>query len=221
MLIISKEKVDDTQYVFGMEDHGMEFFQFRGGQPRRSNPSLIVLHWTGGEGPAAQVFRTLESRRLGVDFCIDREGNIFQFSDPGRVATSHCGRQNHRAIGIEIVNYGFRWPSWTRFNARKIPKSANDRIIYETILHGQRVFVADFYARQRLSTYKLVNTLCKAFDIPIDTPDVDGRMSTFDRNNFKGICGHYHLSKRKLDPGTRILDDVILACRSESYLNQI
>ena len=75
---------------------------------RKTEPDLIVLHWTGGEGSALSVWSTLMQRRLSVHYVIDRDGQVYQMADPMRTVTYHCGPQNDRSIGVEIVSYGAR-----------------------------------------------------------------------------------------------------------------
>ena len=48
----------------------------------------IVLHWTGGEGDAGQVQRTLRQRGCSVHYFIDRAGVRWQFAPDDRVIYS-------------------------------------------------------------------------------------------------------------------------------------
>ena len=86
-------------------DHGMSWPVGTARVKRRAScVDLGVLHATGGEGPAKQVFRTLSARGYSVEFCLDRDGLVWQFLDPLAHSAAHTGGLNARSLGIEVVN---------------------------------------------------------------------------------------------------------------------
>ncbi len=167
--------------------HGRIFSDRR---QRNQRPSLIVLHWTGGEGHPLQMFETLAKRELSVHFCIAANGDIYQFNDPGFSTTFHAGPVNDRSIGIEMVNYGFRDDGTT-------PRPLRERETQE--VHGRAVQAAEFFPAQMLSMMALLDTLTDVYDIPREFPFQTTNVQNI--RAFKGVCGHFHITRRKIDPG--------------------
>lgn len=180
---------------------GMEFKPGQGARKRTRPPDLGVLHWTGGEGGAKSVFKTLQNRSLGVEFLIDKDGTTYQFADPFRVDTFDAGPYNRRSWGVEMVNHGF---SETRFGDAK-----ERRGTYKNTIQGRSpdLDIARFYLPQLTSMLLLVDFLCQHTPtvkrVPRDvTGCVASRTLTPDElKNFSGVVGHFHLSGNKTDPG--------------------
>ncbi len=71
-------------------------------------PSAFIMHHTGGGGNVAGVQQTLRERGLGVEYVMDREGNITQIGGPG---SSHmmtgwgggAGLSNRNTVGMEVI----------------------------------------------------------------------------------------------------------------------
>lgn len=190
---------------------GMEFSPPKGCRPRRDNVDLIVLHWTGGEGDAERVFKTLQNRRLGIEFIIDADGHVFQCADPGKVDTYDAGAINRRSAGVEIVNYGFR-------SLRGIvPRRGRNRPTYQTVLNGHKTRAAAFWPEQIDSAIALCAALSDAFDIPrlvprnADGTHADRVLEADELDAFKGTLGHYHVARHKSDPGTAIFRELEIA----------
>ncbi len=193
--------------VLNWDDHGRQFKAGDGWNKRRKKDiSLIVHHWTGGEGNAFRVYRTLQKRDLGVSFVIDRNA-IVQFADPLVVAPAAAGRFNSFSCSIEMVNYGFRRMKPWQWNLKEsnlilVPKKGRDRVTYDTRIHGRRVRVAHFTPYQMTMAMQLADALSEALDVPRLTTPSRKRNSIFTGiDRFSGHVGHYELSKRKLDPG--------------------
>jgi len=169
-------------------------------------PDMIVLHWTGGEGSGEQVIKVLRRRGLSVHFIIERGGQILQTCDPAKVVCFHAGKFNSRSIGIEVVNYGFR-----KWNVA-VPKRGQTRDREVETIHGKERRVAKFYPSQLSAVRVLTELLCDEMVIPARVPRysngmlVDSVPSKEYLDSFSGICGHFHLSKRKIDPGREILE---------------
>lgn len=86
--------------------------------PRRGKVDFIVLHDTAGNGTvndAKYLANDPEKRGVSVDFCIVKDGTIYQLNhDLAKRVTFHAGRRtrfrglsngsvNHASIGIEIA----------------------------------------------------------------------------------------------------------------------
>lgn len=193
----------------------------RGARRRNSTIDLIVLHWTGAENPPEQVVKNLRRRGLGVEFICDRNGTIIQCCDASKVDAYNAGRFNARSIGIEIVNYGFRWPASRRWSLLQVPPAGASREVYATRVNGRQRYFADFFLAQKASVLSLVELLVRRYQAvrPCTPMEEDGRpaqrvLTDLEADSFAGVCGHYHLVRSKLDPGTRLLADVGAMLRS-------
>ena len=168
-------------------EHGMLFAPPHGCRWRTERLRQVVLHWTGGEGSARQVYDTLRRRRLGVHYVVDRGGAVWHMADVASVATYHAGRANGCSVGVEIVCCGV---------------GHSDRESYKAQIHGRTIEVCDFYPHQITSVVELVDQLCDQYDIRRDVQRATTRVSGIE--DYEGVCGHYHWSKRKIDPGPQI-----------------
>ena len=69
----------------------------------------LVFHHTGGRGDTAGVINTLNQRRLGVQYVMERDGTVKQIMPDGaraahmRNAEDGSGLSNKNAIGIEMI----------------------------------------------------------------------------------------------------------------------
>jgi len=180
--------------------HGLRFRKWTNWRPRKGSVDRIVLHWTGGEGGGQQVFNTLKRRGLSIHFVVDGAGGIWQFLDPASDHAYHAGRiENPRSVGIEVTCYGFRV-------IRPAPAKGADRKIYSCTIHGRSRCVADYRPAQHKAVHALCSVLCNSLAIPRRV-HIDPRrcLSVAERAPLAGVIGHYHVSPRKLDPGTRPL----------------
>lgn len=71
-------------------------------------PSAVIIHHTGGRGDLNNVKRVLLGRGLGVQYVMDRQGNITQIGGPGSRHMMNGwgagqGLSNHNTVGIEII----------------------------------------------------------------------------------------------------------------------
>lgn len=158
----------------------------KGCRARTQSVDQIVVHTTGGVGDAKQIHRTLSNRGLSIHYIV-ANGQIVQCADPESTVTYHAGVANGRSIGIEIRN----------------PLTGINRgwADYTEALHGRRMKLKECHAEDLFQTALLLRALTDEFCIPhnfLDTPGVfEGA------EDFRGIIGHYHLTKKKLDPAPR------------------
>ena len=128
--VAGEEYACDAEVVRWDDPGGLGFFRRDPGtRPRLRQIDTVVVHWTGGDPPhASRVHRVLTSRRLAVEYIVDREGTVYQTCDPARLDCADCGRRwDPRSVGIEIVNYGCRRPASRRWSLLPVPKRARDR----------------------------------------------------------------------------------------------
>jgi hypothetical protein len=72
------------------------------------NPAAFIMHHTGGRGSVEGVKDTLNQRGLGVEYVMDREGNISRTGDRG---AAHMlpgwgkgeGLSNRNTVGMEVI----------------------------------------------------------------------------------------------------------------------
>jgi len=162
----------------------------------RSSTQTVGLHWTGGEGDAAGVHRTLTARRLSVQFYIAYDGSVYQFCDASSRA-AHIGTENARCVGIEIAN-----------RASTVDDPKHPRETYADTVHG-RTFKASYFTPAQVASAKALTTaLCAAYGLPYVSPDAHTALDPVALRSFRGVVGHYHVTVRKNDPGTRLLRDI-------------
>lgn len=167
-----------------------------GCRSRRQPVAGVVWHHTAGENHAASVVRTLKSRNppggLSIHYVIDYDGTITQCADPATTVCYHAGsRANERFIGVEIVNRAL--PPATAKHPRPIVKGH---------AHGRTFDVLDFTPAQYASVLTLADALSNIFNIPRVTAPGD---TVIDVRKFSGHVEHCHVSKRKFDSSTLVM----------------
>lgn len=174
-------------------------FQDEGGWRRRRDPSgkrvdLFVLHWDGCTS-AHQCFHVLLERGLSVHLLLDGDGTVYQTLDLAEACAWHAGAVNERSIGIEIQN-----PVKLHRNQWQTPPRA---VIDEPHVHRSGTWQhLDFYECQKQRIVELAETLCPMLPIPRVLPTENGQVTQWlAPAGFRGVCGHYHLTQTKPDPG--------------------
>jgi N-acetyl-anhydromuramyl-L-alanine amidase AmpD len=198
----------------GVSPNALEFTAGQGANRVRSTAiNVCVWHWTGGEGDAAAVARTLVRRGLGIHFVIDRDGRIYQHCDPIMVACAHAGSSNARSVGVEIVSYGYAggwaWDPLRALRVPLVPRRGRDRETYDATTHSRTVKTAHFYPAQTLAAVGLATALSEALGIPREVASESGvlpPMLLAGDARFRGHLGHYHVSEKKRDPGPALMD---------------
>src|SRR6478736_9531980 len=157
-LIIGGKVVPCRKPVHNWNDHGMQFKPGDGARKRipKQLIDLFVWHWTGGSGTMEALYSVLDTRELGVEFGIDRKGDIYQFADPLLVDTYDAGPYNPRSVGCEISNYGFTGPG------RPIPSKDRDRGTYAMVMNGKTRTFARFYVVQLDAAHALGDAVSAA-----------------------------------------------------------
>ncbi len=186
----------------GLSFYGTSFFEARpNGQP----VDLCVLHWTG-DFTAHQAFNTLIARKLSVQLILNAEGVFYQCLDLDEAVARHARGVNPRSFGIEIVN-----PAEARFAPQPGRKLAPIEV------NGDRTPYLGFTASQVHALVLALPVLCQHMKIPLLLPKAgaadgatppdgvtryeDARVAT---GAFKGVCGHFHVTRKKADPGATL-----------------
>lgn len=185
-----------------------EFVAGDGYNKKRVKPiDLMVWHYTGGEREPIQMAAVLRKRKFGIEFAISRSGTVYQFCDPAEVDTADAGFVNNRSVGCEVVNYGYRSLRDLK-NAFGVPKVGLDREMYDAVTHGRKVKTAKFYPCQIESVLALALAVSTAIpEIQKTVPaGVPGVLKEKEMVSFRGHIGHYHVTKRKRDPGPQLMD---------------
>lgn len=158
---------------------------FPGLRPR-VRTDLVTLHWTGGEGGAEQVHRTLRQRSLSVHFVIDQLGHVTQHCDANMLA-AHAKGMNDKSVGVEMVNRADNEPN-------RMPK----RPLLKERINGRDITYTAFLPAQVRSAIMLSLALCEAYKIPFDVPRVAPGGDVIPRNatpeefaSFRGVVGHF------------------------------
>jgi N-acetyl-anhydromuramyl-L-alanine amidase AmpD len=102
---------------------------------------------------------------------------------------------NERSVGIEIQN-----PVKLHRNQWQTPPRA---VIDEPRVHGAGTWLhLDFRDVQKQRVAELAEVLCAHLPIPRVLPMADGHVTrSLASQSFRGVCGHYHVSPNKPDPG--------------------
>jgi len=71
-------------------------------------PRAFIFHYTEGGGDIPGLQSQLQGRHLGVEYAMDRQGNIFQIGGPGSSQMkpgwgSGAGLNNNNTVGMEII----------------------------------------------------------------------------------------------------------------------
>jgi len=184
--------------VTWLERGGLSFYGRRGWTKRRDptgkRVNLFVLHWDGCTS-SHQCFHVLLDRGLSVHLMLDGDGTVYQALDLAEARAWHAGRVNDRAIGIEIQN-----PVRLHRNRWQDPPRP---VVTEKRVHRRGTWEhLDFYDIQKKRVVELAEVLCDRFAIPRALPVSGGDVTRgLAPTGYRGVCGHYHVSRTKPDPG--------------------
>jgi len=181
-------------------DHSLVFAPGMPGTRQRTQPLQFgVMHWSGGDRDAQDVYDTLAQRGLSIHFILDREGTIWQCADPASVVCAHVGSgPNAISWGVEIVNYGA---------AQTPPERGMARPRYESLTRGTYRTVADFLPAQYVAIGALFDAVHTTLRLPkVVYPGPAALVPWAQLRAFRGVVGHFHISNQKRDPGTRPLE---------------
>jgi hypothetical protein len=211
--------------VFNWHDTKMEFAIGDGYNKRRTvDITLGVYHWTGSENPVETMYRVLNKRKLGVEFCITPLGSLYQFCDPVLVDTADAGKANKISFGVEVINQGTTslWNPKKWKTPRAQVRGGYDlgpRPHYLTEIHGKKKRCYDFYPQQTATMCAFNALMVEA--IPTYEADVCIEPGLIDWENYRGAVGHLNITKRKIDPGTRPMQHLEMFMRTGRLPNYL
>jgi len=167
--------------------------------PRKKPADLIVLHYDVTYN-ARSTHAVLKKRGYSSHFCINHNGDLYQYADPEDDVTYHAGDFNKRSVGIDINNPAD--PAYIDTDAKK--RLGVKRTIIEQKIHGAAVKRLSYFPEQIETLRRLLTLLHDKLGIPLVYPtDVEGNPLTEVLDgikDFSGVVGHYHLSRKKTDP---------------------
>jgi hypothetical protein len=197
---ISWDKVDVSRFKLPRENYGSK---------RKKEAAKIVTHWDATLS-AKRCYDILSKRGISSHFVIDNDGTIYQMVDPAYVAW-HAGKYNKDSIGIDLSN-----AYYTKYNKNYEKMGFGPRPILNSWLHGRNLGEHLGYYPAQLKAYKeLLKVLCTHYDIPLNVPMTkDGNLlnsmlKESEKNSFKGIICHYHLTENKIDCAGLELDKIV------------
>jgi hypothetical protein len=155
------------------------------------------------------MVKTLQARKLGIEFAIGRDGMIYQFCDPAKVDTADAGILNSRSCGVEIVNYGYkaqRGALGRVLSVPLVPRLGRDRPTYGAAAHGLELLTARFYPAQLDAACALAGALSTGLGIPraVPPPGCDQAVLP-DVLTYRGHLAHSHITAEKRDCGPELL----------------
>ncbi len=175
---------------------------------RIARPNTIVMHITGAEHDAAQVYQTLSIRGYSVHFVIDRAGMVWQFLDALWFTAAHTGGLNARSIGIEVVNIG-RPVVWRKYVSSLWP-NPYDRPMSAGWVHAvgadgkyvrsTRLPMLGLLPIQLASVKALVTALCAHTEVPLVRADSRPYVPRPEREALRGVLGHGQVTTAHGDP---------------------
>ena len=218
-LIVRGEKLPVPFPVVTWEEPGGLSFYGRKGWTKRRDPSgkgvnLFVLHWDGCTS-ASQCFHVLLERGLSVHLMLDGDGTVYQALDLAEARGWHAGDVNERSVGVEIQN-----PVRPHRNKWQSPPRS---LVVGPGVHGDPSYEhLDFYDIQKRRVVELAEVLCARFGIPRELPVSAGGdvLRTLAPSSFRGVCGHYHVSASKPDPGLTLWPGFQAAFRESPPTNE-
>lgn len=180
--------------VYGPKDTGMEFTKNDGfNKKRRVAIRGGVVHYTGSENPPEVMFRTLNRRKLGVEYCITPLGSLYFFCDPLEVDTADAGAANKFTWGVEMISSGLVHKG----KHVRPPKHMPPREKYKATVHGVELTYRRMYPAQ-LQTLFALNALM-VDELPEYEDNVCLDTTVINFKKFRGAFAHYNVKRGKTD----------------------
>jgi hypothetical protein len=166
-------------------------------------PKIFAIHWDCALS-ARSCRDILAKRHLGVHFCIDNDGSIYQLIDCNDSA-QHVSSVNMQSIGVEISS-----AVELKYQKYYEAKGFGPRPIWAPTVHKQYLGkLLGFYPAQIQALEALLLAVCGHYRIPFETPLVEGASKPTQlmgvsklaaAGKFSGVVAHYHLTVGKTDP---------------------
>src|SRR5690606_13996805 len=145
----------------------------------------VVIHYDAA-GSSRRCFEILQKRGLSAHFLIDTDGTIYQTLDLKERAW-HAGPANGRAVGIEIAHVG----ATASPTPGAIGGTIQNRTLYRRpYTDARHDALADLLVALR--------RVCPR--VALTYPPQTALLSPTDFAQHRGLIGHYHVSRAKVDP---------------------
>ena len=180
----------------------------RRGTYRKSTrtPQMFVAHWDVCR-KSSDTIKVLNKRGLSVHALIDADSYIYMCMPLENIAYHAGSGFNSISCGVEICN-----PYYTKYRSADTKRGLSPRPIENhTMVHGKKLKPhLGFHVKQIDALAALFEAISFACDIPLQIPKT---RSTVDedvaKKRFAGLCGHFHITKRKIDPASINFDHVL------------
>lgn len=152
---------------------------------------------------ARSTEKILQSRGYSTHFIIDGDvkGTIYQCHNPTLRVAFHAGVNNNMSVGIDLNNPAD--PSYEKSDAQR---RGRKRGLTKVEVHGRMERLLGYFPNQYKSLNALLKILSDSIGIKEKTPDKEDGSVTMttipNADKFEGIIGHYHITKRKIDPAS-------------------
>jgi N-acetyl-anhydromuramyl-L-alanine amidase AmpD len=208
-LIFNGEELPCLAHVTDWRSSGLEFTpNNRGCGRRRTQPALMIVHFTGAENPPPKMFTDMLNgpKPRSVEFGMDYYGHVWQFCDPAKVYCAQAQRANVFSFGIEIQNAGVP-------QGHTLWKTFPRGTYLEQMPWGMQSYLS-FTSNQLTALEQLIDALADAKVIPrklaMAKSNIRKRIPKAEWKNLKGVAGHYHCDTEpgKIDPGPQVFDEL-------------
>lgn len=158
---------------------------------------------------AKSTERILQERGYSTHFIIDGdiEGTIYQCHNPTLSVAFHAGISNNVSVGIDINN-----PADPAYEKADATRRGRKRGLTKSEVHGRIVRLLGYFGSQYESLNELLQILTKSIGLKERIPESEVgsvlRTTVPNADEFEGIIGHYHITKRKIDPASLNWDEI-------------
>ncbi len=178
----------------------------------------FMFHHTGGDGDGAKrVFNTLHNQRgLSVHFVIDDDGTVFQFLDPFAKAW-HAGSHNNCSIGVELNLFPLVKKNPNYYSEKRNARTNNvEHNVGISTRHNKDYHCFMMPELQVDSAARLAaGVWAGLYDVtgngrfatapmfPAESDSTSGFIAKGEVQDAKdhiGLIGHFHATRRKIDP---------------------
>jgi len=175
--------------------------------PRTKALRLGVIHYDVTNS-SAQTHRVLLKRALSTHFMVDEDGTLYQCHDPITSVCIHAGsRTNKVALGVDLNSPALR----------AFERSSRPRPELEVEVQGRKMRMLAYWPEQIEALEALMAAMEEGAGLPRVCPrDKNGMPITEVFPGWlqhKGWIGHYHITRKKIDPAPLDWDVV---CPKES-----
>lgn len=201
-LVIGPHVVKMRTKVITWLDEGHEDLAKTRTSTRSMQLTLGVVHYDVTNS-SSSTQKVLLKRALSTHFLIDADGTLYQCHDPITKVCFHAGNTtNPRALGVDLNSPALR----------KYERGARPRPEVQTEVHGRTLAMLDYWPEQISALIELMEAMSLYGGLPWQCPR-DAKSQPIKAAlpqwlDHQGWLGHYHITKRKIDPAPLDWDQV-------------